>query len=224
MRDKSNIWLWMATALSVSIALALAVFAVKGVNNKSVGSALQVTARWSFLLFWLAYTGGALAILFGPAFAPLASRRREFGLAFAAGMQAHFALLGGIFLFTHRPPLTGRILVFFLTAAFLTYLLTISSFGGLSRTLSSKRWRWLRTVAVNYIWLAFARDFVPVLFHWPKRYDLGSVEYSTLALMAVSAPLLVAAASVFRRWRTSPTGRWSPADGLASNRYQARTT
>jgi hypothetical protein len=214
----------MGSALSVSIALAFAVFAVKGIDNKSVGSALQLTARWSFLLFWVAYTGGALASLFGPLFAPLASRRREFGLAFAAAMQAHFALVAGIFVFTHHPPLTGWILVFFLTAAFLTYLLTISSFGGLSRALSSKRWRWLRTIAVNYIWLAFARDFVPVLFNSPKRYDLGTVEYSTLALMAIAAPLLVAAASVVGRWRTSPTGQWSPADRLASNRYQARTT
>src|SRR6516162_5021392 len=105
MRTKSNVWFWMGTALSVSIALAFAVFAVKGIDNKSVGSALQLTARWSFLLFWVAYTGGALASLFGPLFAPLASRRREFGLAFAAAMQAHFALVAGIFVFTHHPPL-----------------------------------------------------------------------------------------------------------------------
>ena len=52
-----------------------------------------VTARWSFLFFWMAYAGRAMATLFGPGFAPLARRGREFGLAYAAAMLTHVGLL-----------------------------------------------------------------------------------------------------------------------------------
>jgi hypothetical protein len=55
--------------------------------------ALRMTARWSFLLFWVAYAGGALATLFGPALAPLSGRGREFGLAFAAAHLVHIGLV-----------------------------------------------------------------------------------------------------------------------------------
>jgi hypothetical protein len=202
--------------------LVFAVFAAHGINDKSVGSALQLTARWSFLLFWIAYTGRALGILFGRTFAPLASRRREFGLAFAAAMQGHFALLAGIFLITHRPPLTGWLLVLFLTAACWTYFLAISSFGVFARILNSNRWNWLRTVGVNFIWFAFARDFVLVLIHSPIHYGRWRLYYAPWALLAIAAPSLVLAASIPDRWRTSLTRRWFPPDNLVADRYRAR--
>jgi len=54
-------------------------------RGEKLGVALRATARWSFLLFWLAYAGGALATLFGPKFQALARRGRDFGLSFASG-------------------------------------------------------------------------------------------------------------------------------------------
>jgi hypothetical protein len=55
--------------------------------------ALELTARWSFLLFWLAYAGNAVAILFG---AQLAAGR-EFGLAFASAHLVHIGLVVWLF-------------------------------------------------------------------------------------------------------------------------------
>ena len=51
----------------------------------------QLTARFSFPLFWPAYTAGAITTLFGPTFEPAKRRGREIGLAFAS---AHLVRLG----------------------------------------------------------------------------------------------------------------------------------
>jgi hypothetical protein len=54
--------LWMAASFLVGAALAAIVFGVVGAHDR-VGAAMRLTARWSFLLFWLAYTGSAMATL-----------------------------------------------------------------------------------------------------------------------------------------------------------------
>ena len=53
---------WMAGSLVVGLAIVVIVRWVATPGAK-VGVALQATARWSFILFWLAYTGNALATL-----------------------------------------------------------------------------------------------------------------------------------------------------------------
>src|SRR5471032_2018044 len=78
---------WMGAAFAVALAITVTVLALRGTDNKSIRLALELTARWSFLLFWLAYTGGALATLFG--WGVLAGRGRGFGLAFAAAHLVH---------------------------------------------------------------------------------------------------------------------------------------
>ena len=80
-------------AFGIALVLAAAVLAIKGVDAKSLVIALRLTARWSFLLFWVAYAGGAMATLFGPALEPLARRGREFGLAYAAAQLIHLGLV-----------------------------------------------------------------------------------------------------------------------------------
>ena len=80
MMRKSGIW--MGAAFGIALTIATAVLVLGGTDNKSIRLALELTARWSFLLFWLAYAGGALATLFG--WGVLAGRGREFGVAFAA--------------------------------------------------------------------------------------------------------------------------------------------
>jgi hypothetical protein len=72
MKRKSIPVLWMGMAFAVALGLAAVVLAIEGIDAKSLRMALRVTARWSFLLFWVAYAGRAMATLFGPAFAPLA--------------------------------------------------------------------------------------------------------------------------------------------------------
>ena len=117
-------------AFAVALALAAAVFATRGLD---IVKALRMTARWSFLLFWLAYAGGALAALFGPTFGPLAARGRDFGLAYASAQLVHVGLVIWLFQISSSPPLSGGLYYFFVMAVVLTYLLAIFSFGGLSQ-------------------------------------------------------------------------------------------
>src|SRR5271169_928990 len=147
-KRKSTV-LWMSIAFGVALGLAAAVLAIDGTDHKGLVMGLRLTARWSFLLFWVAYSGGAMAALFGPAFERLARRGREFGLAI------------WLFQISSRPPLAGKLFAFFVIGIFWTYLLAIFSFGGLAKTLGSRCWRILRIVGLNYILFAFAFDFVP---------------------------------------------------------------
>jgi hypothetical protein len=164
--------------------------------------ALRMTARWSFLLFWVAYAGGPMATLFGPALAPLAGRGREFGVAFAAAHLVHLGLVVWLYRILNRLPLSGSLFVFFAIGIFWTYLLAALSFGGLSKALGPKHWRWLRFVGMNYILLAFARDFVPSVIHSGIAHQglWLAVEYAPFGVMSIAAPVLVFAATVRRRW------------------------
>jgi hypothetical protein len=200
-----SVWFWMGAAFAISLCLAIAVLALRGVNVESLRLGLRLTARWSFVPFWLAYTGSAIAGLFGRTFAPLAKRGREFGLAYAAALLVHLSLVLGLFILTSRPPLAGSGLIFFLTGAFFTYLLAMFSFGGLVKALGSKGWYGLRIVGVNYILYAFARDFLPGAIDASAHYGLGHLlSYVPFAAMTVVAPILVIAAAARRRlerWR-----------------------
>jgi len=197
-------FLWMGAAFSVALALALCVFAIKGIDHESVVLALRVTARWSFLPFWIAYSGGAMAVLFGPVFKPFAERGREFGLAYAAAQLIHLGLVVWLFQISSRPPLTGLLLVFFSAGLFWTYLLALFSFGGLSKLLGSGGWHTLRVIGLNFIMLAFARDFVPTAMHGAENYGAWRlIQYAPFAALCVAGPLLVLAATARRELGTA---------------------
>lgn len=194
---------WMGMAFGVGLSLAAATLAIEGTGVKGLIAGLRVTARWSFLLFWFAYTGRSMTTLFGAAIEPLARRGREFGLAYASAQLIHVGLLVWIFVITSHLPLAGKGLVFFTVALVWTYLLAFLSFGRLHEALGVWGWRALRVAALNYILFAFAVDFVPALFrpgpgaaHYPV---LRLVAYVPFAAMSVAAPLLVVAAAAHRR-------------------------
>jgi hypothetical protein len=191
---------WMGAAFGVALLLAAAIVASAGVDADSIVEALRVTARWSFLLFWLAYAGGAMAVLFGPAFAPLARLGRAFGLAFASAHLVHIGLVVWLYRILHHAPLTGSLLVFFMLGIFWTYLLAVLSFGGLKEALGPIGWRVIRVVGMNYILIAFGYDFVlsvvhSGIMHPGIRY---LVEYVSFAAMCVGAPVLSLAAAARR--------------------------
>jgi hypothetical protein len=213
MKRKSLPALWMGTAFGVALVLAATVLALKGIDPKSLRIALRLTARWSFVLFWVAYTGGAMAALFGPALAPLARRGREFGLSYAAAQLIHLGLVVWLFLITSRPPLSGQSLVFFFTGIVWTYLLAVLSFGSLAEGLGPSGWRIVRVTGLNYILFAFASDFVPgaIRSQAAQHGALGLIAYLPFAAMSVAAPLLVLAAAARRRLGT----RYSRAEQVA---------
>ncbi len=79
---------WMAASFLVGLIVVLIVRAGAGPGER-VAMALRATARWSFLLFWLASAGGALTTLFGSRFQALAHRARDLGLSFASAHLVH---------------------------------------------------------------------------------------------------------------------------------------
>ena len=191
----------MGVAFGVALALTATVLAVVGSDANGTRVALRLTARWSFLLFWAAYAGGAMAALFGPALLPLARRGRELGLAFAAAQSVHLGLVVWLYWITGRPPLSGWLLVFFAAGVVWTYLLAAFSIRTLSEILGSERWRLLRVLGMNYILLAFARDFVLPAMHSGVAHQnvWRLVEYGPFAAMCVAAPFLRFAAALHRR-------------------------
>src|SRR5579871_5956870 len=122
---------WMVVASGVALGLAAAVLVLKGTSSVGLVMALRVTARWSFVLFWVAYVGRAMGELFGRAFAPIGRRGREFGLSYAAAQLIHVGLVVWLFQIASSPPLAGRLLEFFVIGIVWTYLLAVLSFGRL---------------------------------------------------------------------------------------------
>jgi len=187
---------WMGAAFGVALAIAAAVLVLQGADNKGTRLALELTARWSFILFWLAYAGNATAQLFGVR--NLAGHGREFGLAFASAHLVHIGLIVWLGIILGRVPLSGGLLVFFLIALFATYLLAGLSFGGVKAL--GAAWPPLRFIAMNYILIAFGRDFVlPVLYPKPAQLNIGHfLFYAPFMLASIAAPLLVVAAYMRR--------------------------
>jgi len=187
----------MGTAFGAALAITAITLALQGTDNKATRLALELTARFSFVLFWLAYAGGAIATLFRVD--ALAGRGREFGLAFAAAHLVHVGLVIWLGYLMGRVPLSGGLLLFFLAGLAFTYLLAFLSFGGAS-TLGSL-WRPLRFVGMNYILIAFGRDFVlPVLQPKPTQYNAAHfVAYAPFAAASILAPFLVLAVKLRHR-------------------------
>jgi len=193
---KSNVMLWMGVATGIALAMAAIVLGLNGPDNKSVRLALELTARWSFLLFFMAYAGNALAVLFG--WEAVGGRARQFGLSFAAAHLVHVGLVIWLGTIMGKVPLTGGLLLFFLAGLFFTYLLAGLSFGGVRRL--GRAWPPLRFIGMNYILITFARDFIlPVIHPKPTQYNVGHfLAYAPFAALSIAAPLLVLAVTLRR--------------------------
>ena len=171
---------WMAAAFLIALVSAIAVLAIFGAGERGTVIALRVTARWSFLLFWLAYIGSAMARLFGPRLAGLARRGRDFGLAFASAQVVHVSLVLWIF---YLAPGSNGGMAFFWVGIFCTYLLALISLPRLHDTLGPLLWRTLRTAAIEYIALVFAADFILAPL---QANGLGSIpSYLPFALLLI---------------------------------------
>jgi hypothetical protein len=193
---------WMGSAFCAALGLAALVLAALGTGERGTHVALRVTARFSFLLFWPAYTAGAMTALFGPAFEPFKRRAREFGLAFASAHLVHLALVAWLTQIGHAPP--RGVFVFFGVAVLWTYLLALFSIPRLHQELGSKGWWFLRLVGLNYIAYAFATDFLGYPQFGNVKY---LVEYLPFAVLSVVGPLSCLAAFVQRAALQKNTSR-----------------
>jgi hypothetical protein len=175
----------------VAFVIAAAALAIFGAGSRGTVIALRVTARWSFLLFWLAYVGSAAARLWGPRFDGLARRGRDFGLAYASAQLVHVALVVWFIHITVEPT---DAMVFFWAGIACTYLLALLSWPRLRDAIGQRAWRIVRTVAMEYIALTFAADFIygPLQAVGLGKYPLGYVPF---ALMLIGGAGLRIAAS-----------------------------
>ena len=180
---------WMAGAFLIAVA----VFVMSRTLSSTPGVDLRATARWSFVLFFLGSTGGALARLFGPAFDGLARRGRDLSLAYASAQLVHLAIVVRL-LYKGGPRPPSELLLFGI-AVFWTYLLAILSFKKMRERLKPGVWRIVRTVGVEYIALAFFADFNK------NPFDGGFfkvLDYVPFIVLSVAGPLLRLAAFIKR--------------------------
>ena len=191
---------WMVLTFFIGLALAAIILFIFGTGERGIVLALRVTARWSFLPFWLAYAGGAMATLFGSRFAGVARHGKELGLAFASAQLVHLGLV--VWLYQSATDPLGA-MTFFWIGALCTYLLALFSLPRLRDALGPRIWRALRTIAVEYIALVFARDFILGPLHDIARTYPAT--YLPFALMLVGGASLRFAAFA-SRLRHSPGG------------------
>jgi hypothetical protein len=179
---------WMAAAFFISLALAAIVLAKFGAGEHGITQALRATARWCFVLFCLAYAGGALAKSCGPRFAVLARHGREFGLAFAAALSVHVALVLWLIRIAADPQ--GAML-FFWAGVFCTYALALFSLPRLRDLLGERLWRIGCELALQYIALVFADDFIfePLQGGGPDKYPLSYLPFVILLIGGVGLRL-----------------------------------
>jgi hypothetical protein len=190
-RPSTTTFTWITAGFLVSTACVIGVVLIFGADQR-IPVALQITARWSFVLFWLAYCGSAMAKLFGERFAALARRGRDFGLAFASAQFPHFAIVAWLLL---KAPKSSGGMAFFWVGIFCTYLLALLSLPSLNDALGSRAWRTLRTAAMEYIALVFAADFIlgPLQANGFSKYPLTYVPF---ALLLVGGGVLRATANI----------------------------
>jgi hypothetical protein len=186
----------MAAGFTAELILAVMVLALLGTAERGTDVALQLTARFSFLLFLPAYCGSALAALWGPPFDRIRQRGREFGLTFAAAHLVHLCLVVWLCWIGAAPPLAT--FVFFGIAAMWTYGLAALSIDRLHRAVGHIVWRWLNLIGLNFIALAFAVDFLKFPPQANAKYLIG---YLPFVILAIASPVLRVAAWALHAWQ-----------------------
>ena len=187
MRSNSATIAWVATAFAGTAVVAGTVLALSGADEHGTVLALKLTARMAFLLFWPAYVAGALALLPGAALAFPKRHARDFGLAFAAAMLVHAALIAWL-CWIDAAPASGVFLFFGPPLAFI-YILALASLPRLRQMLGHIGWRVLQVVGMSWVAYAFATDFLGEPLHGGARYLVG---YLPFAAMSIIGPVLYA--------------------------------
>ena len=196
----------MGAAFCAALISAAVVLADMGWGEKGTIMALRVTARLSFLLFWLAYAGGAMATLFGPTFDILARHGRDFGLSFAAAHLVHIGLIVWLYHVSDHPPaLTDWFILLECIGLVWIYVLAAFSTERLRATLSPNFRRFLYAIGLEYIALIFFLNLVIGIPFPPHPIQI--ISYMPFAILMVVGPLLRWAAmarSAGRGRRTAP--------------------
>ena len=174
-------FVWIALAFLIALGTAISAIAVLGIDN-GVPLALRATGRIAFAYFFLAYVGGPLTTLFGPAFLPVRTRARDFGLAFAAVMLVHLGLIAYLCAIGHAPGI--HVFVVFGIAAAFAGILTLLSFARVRMLLPQNVLPPIRTIATTYILYAFLKDFLQFSPSGSFRHLMAYAPFAALAMMS----------------------------------------
>jgi hypothetical protein len=198
--SRSPILWWLVLPFAAELTLTAAVLALVGADDNGIDVAIRATARLAYAFFLPAYIGRALATLFGSAFDALRRHSRDFGLAFAAALAVHLALVAWICVLGDFPPI--RTFIVFGIAALCVYGLALLSIPRLHQWGGPRLWPAFRFLGMNYIACAFADDFLRVAPTLSAEYLFA---YLPFALLAMLGPALYFAALV-KHWapRLSP--------------------
>jgi hypothetical protein len=192
MTSESRTGLWMGSAFGGALVLAAGIMLLEGTGQSGTIEGLRVTARFSYLFFWLAYVGGALTVLFGPAFKPVARRSRQLGLSFASAQLVHVGLVIWLAWISPPQPVRDAIMPFFAIGVVWTYLLAGLSTDRARDLFGPDILRVLRTIGSEYIALTFFTDFVLIPPYPPPHL----IVYLPFWLMLLIGPLLRLAAAM----------------------------
>ena len=191
---------WIGVASVAALAAGVLVLAHDGRGLRGVTLATQSVARVAFVFFWLAYAGGGLARLLGPAFDGLARQRRAFGLAFAAALLVHLAFVAWLFHISYRPPVSNGVILAFGIGAAAIYALALASLKPVRGLLGDRLWRFLSAAGLEYVALLFFRDFALL----PLEYRVGHpLFYTPFAIAIVAGAALRWSAPFWRRQRAA---------------------
>ena len=195
----TNTLSWMVAAFLIAAVSAAVVLAIFGVAERGTMIALRLTARWSFVLFWFAYTGGAMARLFGSRFAGLARHGRDLGLAFASAHVVHVGLV--LWLFYLAPGANGG-MVFFWVGILCIYLLALFSLPRLRDALGPRLWWISCMIAMEYITLVFFVDFIrnPLHANGLGNYPLSYLPFALMLVGGVGLRVVSFARFAAHRW------------------------
>ena len=178
--------IWAAATFAIAAIVAALCVGVTGADDKGVSRALLISARLSFVLFWLAYTGRSLVSLFGDAFAFVRRHGREFGLSFASTHIIHVTLALWLYQIVTKPPLPPGLLLFFSIGSACTFGLAVLSFCSVLHFVGAELARVLRLVGMEYISLLFLYDFAS----HPLRGDVvslsGYLPFLALSILGIS--------------------------------------
>jgi hypothetical protein len=190
----------MGGAYLVSLAIAGLILAALGAGERGTVIGLQLTARWSYCFFILAYVGGPLATWFGQTFQGLARRGRALGLAFASAHLTHLCLVAWLYYISSKPPVPAFSAVYFGIAAFFTYLLALFSIPTLAARLPARLWWGLRTFGMEYIALAFLRDFLQSPISRSLLHTAAYLPFVALGLVAALIRIAAYIEKARRKW------------------------
>jgi methionine sulfoxide reductase heme-binding subunit len=186
-------WQLPLIVLGTAGSISLIGIALYGMTEEAAAHTTAYTARFSFLLFMLVFSTGALASLFPSSpTAWLRRNRRYFGLAFALAHFLHLGALTTLFAMRGEVPdavtLLGGGLAYLLVG-----LMALTSNDQAVRALGLARWQQLHLVGVSYVWLIFMNSYVGRVL----SVDEASMTFAALASLGTVGLLLRVAA-----WRS----------------------